>query len=81
MPVNTARSEVGAANIDDKITVSYPKLRRCNMPAFYLLVFLGIILLWFLLSFLFKPIGRFFHRLWKDAVDAMEEDDNTEQKE
>lgn len=51
------------------------------MPAFYLLVFLGIILLWFLLSFLFKPIGRFFHRLWKDAVDAMEEDDNTEQKE
>lgn len=51
------------------------------MPAFYLLVFLGIVLLWFLLAFMYKPIGKFFHRIWKDAVDAIEEVDDNEQKE
>lgn len=51
------------------------------MPVFYFLVTLGLILLWFLLAFMFKPVGRFFHRLWDDAVDAIEEDDNIEQKE
>lgn len=51
------------------------------MPVFYFLVILGGVLLWFLLAFMFKPIGKFFHRLWSDAVDAIEEVDNTEQKE
>lgn len=48
------------------------------MPAFWILVLLGLVLLWFLLSFLFKPLGKFFSRLWSDAMDAMDEDDNTE---
>lgn len=51
------------------------------MPVFYFLVFLGIVLLWFMLAFMFKPIGRFFHRLWNDAVNAIEEADNIKQKE
>lgn len=48
------------------------------MPAFYILVFLGVVALFFLLTFMFKPIGKFFHRIWQDAVDAIEEVDNKE---
>lgn len=44
------------------------------MPAFYFLVILGLILLWFLLAFLFKPLGRFFKRLWNDAIEETERD-------
>lgn len=48
------------------------------MFAFYILVCIGLVFLWFLLAFLFKPIGRFFCRLWSDAEDAMYDEDNTE---
>jgi hypothetical protein len=50
------------------------------MPAFYILVILAAILLWFLLSFVFKPLGKLGHRIWKDAQDAMNEDDENENK-
>lgn len=33
--------------------------------------FLAGIILWFLLSFLFRPIGKFFYRLWEDAEEAI----------
>lgn len=45
------------------------------MIAFYILVIIGLILLWFLLSGLFKPIGKLFSKLGKDAVDAIKEED------
>lgn len=48
------------------------------MLAFYILVLLGVVALFFLLTFMFKPIGKFFHRIWRDAVDAIEEVDNKE---
>ena len=53
------------------------------MPAFYLLVIIGVVFLWFLLAFMFKPVGRFFHRLYQDVVDEMTENDeeNKETKE
>lgn len=41
------------------------------MPVFIILLFLGCILLWLLLSFVFVPLGRFTKRIWKDAKDAM----------
>ena len=50
------------------------------MPVFYILVFIVAILLWFLLSFMFKPMGKLGHRIWKDAVDAMNEDDENKNK-
>lgn len=46
------------------------------MPVFYILVILGLGLLWLLLSFLFKPLGNIGHRLWKDAKDSITEEDN-----
>lgn len=48
------------------------------MPAFYILVLLGIVALYFLMTFTFKPIGKFFHRIWQDTVDTIEEVDNKE---
>ena len=40
-------------------------------PVFVVLVILGTILLWFLLSFAFIPFGRLIYRIWKDAIDEM----------
>lgn len=48
------------------------------MPVFYILVIVAAILLWFLLSFMFKPLGKLGHRIWKDAADAIDEEDKTE---
>ena len=39
---------------------------------FYFLVIVAIIFLWFALAFLFKPIGKFFIRLYEDAKKEME---------
>lgn len=50
-------------------------------PVFVLLVILGATLLWFLLSFAFRPIGRFFYRIWKNAVDEINKNDESEEKE
>lgn len=40
-------------------------------PAFVILVILVVVILWFLLSFAFFPLGRFVYRIWKDAIDEM----------
>lgn len=48
------------------------------MPVFTFLVFIGVIFLWFLLAFLFKPVGRFFYRLFKDVKDEMTTEDKKE---
>ncbi len=40
-------------------------------PVFILLVIIALILLWFLLSFVFVPLGKFILRLWTDANDEM----------
>ena len=45
---------------------------------FWLLVVIALVLLWFVLAFTFKPIGSFFTRLWNDALDAMEDDEEKE---
>ena len=47
-----------------------------KMPVFYILIFVGACVLWLLLSFVFRPLGRFGHRLWKDAKDAMSKENN-----
>lgn len=51
------------------------------MPIFWILVVAAAILLWFLLSFLYKPLGRLAKRLWGDAQEAMSEDDIKDNKE
>lgn len=43
---------------------------------FYLILIIMIICLWFCLTFLFKPIGAFITKIFKDTVDVMTEDEN-----
>ena len=50
------------------------------MPVFYILVFIAACLLWLLLSSVYKPLGKLGYRLWKDAEDAMNEEDEEENK-
>lgn len=50
-------------------------------PVFVFLVIAATVALWFLLSFAFRPIGRFFYRIWKDAVDEINKNDESEEKE
>lgn len=50
-------------------------------PVFIILIILGAILLWFLLSFAFIPFGKLVYRVIKDAFDIMNKDDNKEEKE
>lgn len=40
-------------------------------PMFWILVILAVILLWFLLAFLYRPIGRLFYRIWEDAINEI----------
>ncbi len=49
--------------------------------AFYLMVVMAIIAFWFLLAFVFKPVGKFLYKIFKDAEDAMKDEDETERKE
>lgn len=50
-------------------------------PAFVLLVTIGLIALWFLLSFLYKPLGKFVYRIGKDAMDEINEVDEEKETE
>ena len=43
-------------------------------PAFAILVVLGIIVIWFLASGVFKILGRFIFRIGSDAANAMSEE-------
>ena len=52
-----------------------------KMPVFYILIFIAAVLLWFLLAFMFKPMGKLGHRIWQDAVDAINEEENETKKE
>ena len=44
-------------------------------PVFWLIVIAAAVVAWFLGSFMFYPLGRYLYRLWKDAVDEMERED------
>lgn len=49
-------------------------------PVFIFLVLVGAVILWFLLSALFYPFGRFLHRIWKDAADEINREDQNKEK-
>lgn len=49
-------------------------------PIFVLLVILVAIATWFLLSFAFRPIGKLFYRIWKDAIDEINKNNESEEK-
>lgn len=52
-------------------------------PVFWLFVILVAIALWFLLAFVFHPIGEFMWKIGSDTIDELnkEDEDNEEKKE
>ena len=49
-------------------------------PAFIIIVIIVVVVLWFLLSFAFFPIGKILKRIWKDAVDEINREENKEEE-
>lgn len=49
-------------------------------PVFIFLVLVGAVILWFLLSALFYPFGKFLHRIWKDAADEINREENKDKE-
>lgn len=47
------------------------------MPRFIFMMVVILAAIWVLASALYKPIGKFMARIFKDAKDAMAEDDDT----
>lgn len=51
------------------------------MPGFYILLVIALVAIWFLGAFLFKPLGGFFGKIGKDAIDIIKEEDKEEKTE
>lgn len=47
-------------------------------PVFWLLVALGLVLLWFFLTFVFIPLGRFVLKKWDKTVEILNEEEKEE---
>ena len=50
-------------------------------PAFYIIVIIICVAVWFLASSLYKPIGRFIGAIGKDAMDTMKDEEENESEE
>lgn len=44
-------------------------------PALVILILIGVVALWFLLSFIFYPLGKMVYRIYKDAMDEINRKD------
>ena len=44
-------------------------------PVFYLIVIIAAVTLWFLLAFIFYPLGRILHRLYLDVMHELTRED------
>ena len=50
------------------------------MIAFYLVVFLVLVTLFFLLAFIYKPLGKIVYKIFKDAMDEINEEEKENQE-
>lgn len=50
-------------------------------PVFIFLVILGAVILWFLLSFAFFPLGNLFSNIWEDTIDNINKEDINDKEE
>lgn len=48
---------------------------------FYLLVIIALVALWFGLTSIFKPFGKYLYGVYKDTKDVMNENEKEEEKE
>lgn len=49
-------------------------------PALVIIIAIICIAVWFLVSFLYKPIGKWIGTIWRDAIEIMKENDESEEK-
>lgn len=49
-------------------------------PVLLFLIVLGMVIFWFLLSFIFYPLGKFIYRIFRDAVDEINRTENENEK-
>lgn len=49
-------------------------------PFLIILILLGVVLLWFLLAFIFNPIGKIAGRIIGDAIKAINEEEMEEKE-
>lgn len=47
-------------------------------PVLIILIVIGAVILWFLSSFVFYPLGKLVFRVWKDAMDEINKEDKKE---
>lgn len=50
-------------------------------PVFIILVILGAIISWFLLSSAFFSVGSYVYKIWKNAVDEINKEEREEEGE
>lgn len=50
-------------------------------PVFVLLVIIAAIILWFLLSIVFEPVGKIVSKIWDNTMDIMNKKENNEESE
>lgn len=50
------------------------------MVAFYLIIFLALVALFFLLAFIYKPLGKIVYKIFKDAMDEINDEEKENQK-
>jgi hypothetical protein len=48
--------------------------------AFYIILFIVLVALWFLLSFIFPVIGKFLLRIFKDTIDIIRGKESEDEK-
>lgn len=48
-------------------------------PALGIIVVISCVAAWFFASGFYKPIGRFIHRIGKDAIDELKSEDDKEE--
>ena len=49
-------------------------------PAFFILIFASAILSWFLLSFVFFPLGEFILKIWENTCNNINKEISKEEK-
>lgn len=49
-------------------------------PALLIIVLMALAVLWLLVSFLFRPVGKFTYRIYKDALDEMKKEEKSQEE-
>ncbi len=56
-------------------------MRKNMNPVLWILVLLAAVLLWFIISFIFVPLGRFVLKRWDNVMGILNNDEQKEDEE